>query len=806
MSAAARASELGLSHILLEKTDHLSDTIYKYQRGKYIMATPDQLPLRSDVPFAAGVREDILGAWDKRAEDLNINVRLNAEVTDIKGSQGNFTLTIGSGESVEAEFVILSVGVQGNPNKVRAPGGDLPFVQYQLDDPKEYYDEHIIVIGGGDAGIENALGLSADRDQGNVVTLLQRADGFPRAKEANVQALYKAKETGQLDFITEASLSRIERGQSGESQWVAVVDTKDGEARLDVDRVIARIGAAPPRKFVEASGVEFTGPDREAFPKLSEEYQSTVPGLFVIGALAGFPLIKHCMNQGHDVVEFINGNHNLEPPDTPLLEALFQKAPLKRSVNKWIEHIRDHVELLNEVSPLQMREFLLTSSVHFKKRGEVIFNRNDTGSSVFAIIDGGVNVEIDPKNRKNTVPIQEGSIFGELGLISGRRRTATIRADDATILLEIPRNAMLKLMATVPAVKRTIDRISTERQIGQIFNNLMSPMAVQAVLESAEIIPLRAGEAIIKEGEHSKDIFIIRQGSMVVEKRIGGKDVFLSYVLAGNYVGEMALFYEGLRTATVRAAIKSEVLKLPGAVFERLLNDNPALRSQIEDQVAERRRLTDFIEAEREGFSSVVDMHTSIARFLLEEQGLSEATDALVIDESLCVGCDNCERACADAHEGISRLDREAGSSYAYLHVPTSCRHCEHPHCMTDCPPDAIHRGPDGEVFIDEKCIGCGNCQRYCPYGVIQMAAVPPKKPGLLSWLAFGLGPGPGEPDADWIAKNKSKQDDTPKLAVKCDMCAGIKGGAACVRACPTGAALRISPDDYLKVASPHSE
>ena len=57
---------------------------------------------------------------------------------------------------------------------------------------------------------------------------------------------------------------------------------------------------------------------------------------------------------------------------------------------------------------------------------------------------------------------------------------------------------------------------------------------------------------------------------------------------------------------------------------------------------------------------------------------------------------------------------------------------------MSDCPPDAIHRGPDGEVFIDDTCIGCGNCQRYCPYGVIRMDKEPPKKPSLLNWLFFG--------------------------------------------------------------------
>ena len=120
-------------------------------------------------------------------------------------------------------------------------------------------------------------------------------------------------------------------------------------------------------------------------------------------------------------------------------------------------------------------------------------------------------------------------------------------------------------------------------------------------------------------------------------------------------------------------------------------------------------------------------MYSSVAGFLVEN-GIGEATDVLLIDEKLCIGCDNCERACADSHEGLSRLDREAGRTYAHLHVPTSCRHCEHPHCMADCPPNAINRGPDGEVYINDTCIGCGNCQRNCPYGVIRMAKPPPQE------------------------------------------------------------------------------
>jgi Fe-S-cluster-containing hydrogenase component 2 len=78
------------------------------------------------------------------------------------------------------------------------------------------------------------------------------------------------------------------------------------------------------------------------------------------------------------------------------------------------------------------------------------------------------------------------------------------------------------------------------------------------------------------------------------------------------------------------------------------------------------------------------------------------------------------------------------------------------------------------------------------------MDAMPPEKPGLLSWLLFGTGPGPGEPDTEW--KEKQSKEGAPKVAIKCDMCKGKNGGPACVRACPTGAAIRVSPEEFLEV------
>jgi cGMP-dependent protein kinase 2 len=821
LSAAARAAQLGLSHVLIEKTDHLSDTIYKYQKGKHVMATPSQLVLRSDLDFDAGKREKVLGTWDDQTAACKVNVIYNAEVKAVEGTgapipdsimkivtrgrdgststkefQRNaapYKLTLSNGQTVMAETVIFAIGTQGNPNLMRCEGGDLPHVQYQLDDPKEYIDEHIVVIGTGDAGIENAMGLAEDPEQRNTVTIVNRGSEFPTAKDANVKALLAAAAAGRLNIQSDSETRKIEPG------WITF-DTRDGEAKIRCDRIIARIGSAPPRGFVEACGLEFTSSDRLAFPKLSPVFESTAPGIFVIGALAGYPLIKHCMNQGHDVVEFINGNTTLKPADEPILQAKFAGLPGKRDVSDWLEFLRTNISILDGMNPLQMREFMLDSDARFYRKGEVIFERDAPGSSLFAIAQGGVHVRIDKNDPSKVVPIGAGSIFGEVGLVSGRKRGATIVAAEDSICVEISRTAALKLQSSVPAAKRAIERISTERQLLQMFGSGLTPADLVEVLDNYKIEQVPAGKTVLAEGDEGMDICVIRQGSMVVEKKLGAKQVFLSYLPAASYFGEMAVIAGGKRTATVRAAVKSEIIRIDGEAFRRLLESKPALMAKAKADMAARQEVNAFIEAKKDSFSGAVDMYSNVANFLVEN-GIGEATDVLLIDENLCVGCDNCEKACADSHEGLSRLDREAGKTYAHLHVPTSCRHCEHPHCMADCPPNAIHRGPDGEVFINDTCIGCGNCQRNCPYGVIRMDAVPPKKPGLLNWLLFGAGPGPGEPSKKWSYANADPSVEKAKKAIKCDMCSGIEGGPACVRACPTGAAIRVSPEQFLGVA-----
>ena len=137
LSAAARAAQEGVAHVLLEAAPQLSNTIFRYQKGKHVMAEPDMLPLRSPLKFEAGTREKILGEWDQGTAALKVNVRYNAEVTKIEPQNPGFKITCADKSVVTADFCILGVGLQGNLRKMGVPGEDAAFVQYQLDDPDE---------------------------------------------------------------------------------------------------------------------------------------------------------------------------------------------------------------------------------------------------------------------------------------------------------------------------------------------------------------------------------------------------------------------------------------------------------------------------------------------------------------------------------------------------------------------------------------------------------------------------------------------------------------------------------------------
>lgn len=785
LSAAARAAQTATSHIVLEAAPHLANTIYRYQKGKHVMAEPGQLPLRAAIGFEAGTRERILSSWQRGIEQSDAKVRYNAEVVAIEGEQGNFQVKLADGAIVHAEFVVLCIGLQGNLRRMDVPGDSLPEVQYQLDDPDAYRGETIVVVGAGDAAIENALALAVN----NTVVILNRRDEFTRAKEGNLRDITRAIDSDQIDCLYNASPRAVTAAPDGHPSRKRLrfeIKTKDGMSEVFCDRIVARLGALPPRAFVEACGVVFPSDDPAAVPSVSPRYESNVPGLYIIGALAGYPLIRQCINQGYEVVEFICGRE-VEPADEGLLRAKFAGVQGLTKVNLAIVQIRSNIPLFAGLTPLQLREFLLDSEIRTPAAGEVVVQLNDYTDTFFSVLRGAVYIHIDPDDLTNTVKLGVGKFFGEMSLISGRRRAATIVAGQDCVLIETPRRSMNKLIQSVESVRRAVDETFLLRAIRMHIAPDVPEDDLIEVARTARQRVFAPGDALFNEGDPATSLHLIRSGSVTIAHQIGGREMVIAYLPSGNYVGELALLTDSPRTATVRAAVVTETIELPGVVFRELLACFPELDAELKARAQARLSASARSRGGKTNAGNMIEF--------LVAQGIGEATDVLLIDESLCVDCDNCEKACADTHKGTSLLDRRAGPTFASVHVPTSCRHCEHPHCMKDCPPDAIHRTPEGEVYIADNCIGCGNCEKNCPYGVIQMATKgEAEKPSLWKWLLFGTGPAPGE---EFHSADKT----AAKTAVKCDMCKDQAAGPACVRACPTGAAIRVSPAEFMAIA-----
>ena len=785
LSAAARAAALGIPHILLEAEAHASDTIYKYQKGKHVMAEPTILPVRSDMPFEAGPREVLLDTWDSHLDSLKVNVKYQQRVTEIvrDPETGHFSIRCESGATYTSINVVLAIGLQGNIRKLGCQGEDLPLVQYTLADPGEYVDETIIVVGAGDAAIENALGLSL---QNNVIMMV-RADEFARCKEGNRRLIMAAEKSGKIKIHYSAKVVRIEEVKA-KKPLMYFYNGKTGEGSIACDRVIGRLGASPPRQLIERFGVQFPNPSPGALPVLTESYESNVPKLYIVGALGGYPLIKQAMNQGYEVVQTIIGKPVL-PADEDLLLAELKHWKPNHSVSEIADLILKSVPLFKDLTKLQIREVLLDSTILTPEPGSIIFNKFDYTDTFYSIIEGRVGIEISGEDgNPKIIKLSSGQYFGEMSLISGRRRTATIHARKNCVLLEIPRRAMLKLMAGVDSVRIQMDEVFVRNAISSYIGPMLDTGAVNALVQgSVELRRYNANEVLFKEDDEADGLYLIRRGSVTVSKKVDNKVKILSYVSAGQYVGEMALVNNAKRSATVTATVMTEALVLKSVTFKQQLAANPAWRASIESQIVDRTKKNVTMETNATG-------KTELIQFMLG-QGVGEASDILLINETICVQCNNCEIACAETHGGTSRLRREAGATFANIHIPDACRHCEHPECMKDCPPDALSRHDNGEVYISDACIGCGNCEHNCPYGVIHMAMEkPPKRGAGLSWLLFGLGSAPGKRQAEYDPK-------AVKKAVKCDLCMDIKGGPACVRACPTGAAIRISPEKFFKLS-----
>jgi CRP-like cAMP-binding protein/thioredoxin reductase/Fe-S-cluster-containing hydrogenase component 2 len=764
LACASHAQANGLDYLALERSDHLADTIFNYQARKFVMAEPSPVPKRGDLPFGAGSRESILAGWQSHAAQRALNVEFNADVRSIERRNGTLIAGTAAGSTFEARNVVLAMGTQGNPRKLGVPGEDRTHVRYRLSDPDEHRDQDILVIGGGDSAMEIAISLSDHNRVGLVVI-------EPEITYANA-------------VLTQEALSRQAAGRMTIHFSARVKDVFEGEADLEVrgeivrvpaELIFVKIGAEPPRSFFESIGIAYGGTDRGARPVLSAVHESSVPGVFLIGAAAGRDLIKLGINQGYEVVEHLMGRE-VVPADEEILR---QRLPFwTGSVRERIEAIRASVPLLGAADATLVRDVFLSARVRECADGETITRQNDYSSELLVVTSGRVGLfrtAEGSKEEKKLVDVNAGDFFGEGSLISGRRRQATARAAGTARLIELPRKPVLKLLANSPQARALVDETLLRRYLGSYLLPGVAPGAIADLTAQATVEKMRKGAVIYREGEDADSFYLIRNGMVKLSRQSQGKERVLSYFTAGKFFGESALLSDGKRTATVTAIFPCELVKLSKEAVSAFVRREPAAGELLRQRREER------------WAAGLVAEATPVVGEILGEligEEVVMGTQALLIDQFRCIRCGNCISACQSVHDdGQARLSL-TGIRVANLLAPNSCWHCENPLCMLDCPPDAITRDPRGEIYIRSNCIGCGNCARNCPYGNIFMVHKEPEF-SLRSWIGGLFGGKTEAPAAD------------QSVAVKCDLCRDLSGGPACVRSCPTGAAIRLGPEEF---------
>ena len=242
-----------------------------------------------------------------------------------------------------------------------------------------------------------------------------RTSEILRAKESLEREVLGLLARGQLRVFFSSTVARIEPHQ-------VELKTAEGPLLVPARQVILKLGATPPRGLLEKAGVQFAGSGRESKPVLTHRYESSVPGLFLVGAVTGRDLIKLGINQGWEVVEHILG-HDVEPADEEVLKA---RLPFWRgTVRERIADLRDEVPLLGVADPELLREMFLSAEVREAGRGEVILAQDDYSDGFLIVAGGEVEISVRPPmgEERRIATLTTGSFFGEMGLIPAAAAT-----------------------------------------------------------------------------------------------------------------------------------------------------------------------------------------------------------------------------------------------------------------------------------------------------------------------------------------------------------------------------------------------
>lgn len=378
--------------------------------------------------------------------------------------------------------------------------------------------------------------------------------------------------------------------------------------------------------------------------------------------------------------------------------------------------------------------------------------------------------------------------MGVTGATWNQPRSATLVADpDEAIgpceMILMNRKALLLIAEQSAEFQKKRDSDFNEQILPALLekNHLFSQSGVSrddfAALAAVAPLPLKQyekGDIIVRQDDEADDLSLIFNGTVRISRELPGGASLVEHLNEGDYFGVGCVLEDHKRGATVKAVTDVAVVSVSRQVLLKHFCGErggkiPGLETKLLDEW--KRLQQENIEADELQRVPRGDPPEHLVPKLMQAKNL------LRINMDLCTRCDQCVKACADTHDGVSRFHRaNADLRFGKWEIAAACVHCINAPCQKACPVGAITFLPDGMVQIHRsRCISCESCVDPCPFNVIEML---PRT----------------SPEEAPVADPRKFH----AVATKCDLCLTDRGEPPCVSACPYGAAERGAPAELF--------
>lgn len=236
--------------------------------------------------------------------------------------------------------------------------------------------------------------------------------------------------------------------------------------------------------------------------------------------------------------------------------------------------------------------------------GEVILREGDPGRSIFVLASGRARVVkgLGTQEPIELAVLEDGAFFGEMALLNGAPRVASVVADDDSEVLELTEDVLRGLARRHPSVTQSLNRFYRQRLLQNVMS--MSPLFRafdrgdrRSLVERFRLRQAKVNETILREGQGADGLYVVMHGTALVTKKdeATGRTVPLAVLKEGDVFGEMSLLTKQPVSATVTTRRRSLLLRLPKAAFDEVMFTHPAVLELVSELTEQRTRTNEQI-------------------------------------------------------------------------------------------------------------------------------------------------------------------------------------------------------------------